>query len=859
MPADEVAAEILRWSLDRPAWQRVALRPLLRGESISGDVLDELVNVCEGSHGLVPLHPFQPLAESDIAARIDQTEPVSLRYITHHHGVNALAPEQTINFGAKLTVVFGQNAAGKSGYTRVLKSACRSRGPEEILGNVLSSEAPPSASAAIGFRNGAIEDSVPWSPAAIMPACLGSVSVFDAYSAGVYLRDTDVAFRPFGLDVFDKLSTICGDIRSRLEQEMKRLEVPLALPVFAEGTTVRTLLDGLSALTKPEDVQTLANLSAEEKLLLQRLRLKLQDGQVANPTSVAHELTLKAERLESLARHFERLHLSLGAETMRSLKVLAENLNSAREALGAIRDAAFSADTLTGTGGEKWVPMWDAAAKFSHVAYPTSEFPNTEKGARCPLCQQDLNPDAVTRLQHFAKYVSSSAQECVRLAESAYSEAMDKIRAIAIEPADVAFSLKELTADDPGLTTKAGDFLRGAHVVKEGTVRAADEEDNYPEGLDAGPNAEILNFVEQLKVRAADLAASKTSLTDLEDRELSDLEARSQLEPHVPAVLSEIERRQRLSAYRECITETNTQAITRKSTELTKALVTDQLRRTFVEELSLLRFSHLRIELQAAGGARGQLFHKLEFTDAPGMAVARVVSEGESRALSLAAFMTELSTAPSKSTIIFDDPVSSLDHIWRERIAHRLVVEAKNRQVIVFTHDILFLRLLVDGAEREGVVCTNQYLHRNGQPGLCSSSHPWLAMRVSERIGKLREIWHQVEKINRTGSREAYESGARELYGYLREAWEQALVEVLLNDVVERYRPSIQAQRARVLNDITAEDYKLLDDGMTACSRWIRGHDGAAADGTPIPAPVDIKDQIDAIEGWVKAIRKRRG
>lgn len=67
------------------------------------------------------------------------------------------------------------------------------------------------------------------------------------------------------------------------------------------------------------------------------------------------------------------------------------------------------------------------------------------------------------------------------------------------------------------------------------------------------------------------------------------------------------------------------------------------------------------------------------FTNAPGVVVTNVLSEGESRALSLAAFLTELSTATNSSAIIFDDLVSSLDHIWREPIARRLVVEAKNR------------------------------------------------------------------------------------------------------------------------------------------------------------------------------------
>jgi hypothetical protein len=55
--------------------------------------------------------------------------------------------------------------------------------------------------------------------------------------------------------------------------------------------------------------------------------------------------------------------------------------------------------------------------------------------------------------------------------------------------------------------------------------------------------------------------------------------------------------------------------------------------------LKQLDFKHLAIEIQTAGGAKGALFHRLVFTNAPGTGVMDVLSEGESRTLSLAAFM----------------------------------------------------------------------------------------------------------------------------------------------------------------------------------------------------------------------------
>lgn len=60
----------------------------------------------------------------------------------------------------------------------------------------------------------------------------------------------------------------------------------------------------------------------------------------------------------------------------------------------------------------------------------------------------------------------------------------------------------------------------------------------------------------------------------------------------------------------------------------------------------------------------------------------------------MATFLSELSISEHKSAIIFDDPVSSLDHKWRNKISKRIVEEAIERQVIVFTHDITFLLMI---------------------------------------------------------------------------------------------------------------------------------------------------------------------
>ena len=789
-------------------------------------------------------------------------DPVTLSSVTHHRGVNALAPEQTVAFGPNLTIVFGQNAAGKSGYTRILKRACRSRFTEDVLGNVLSGEKPLKGRATLRFRQGATETTFDWIPSAPPAGPLAAISVFDAQCAPVYLRDkTDVAFRPFGLDIFDRLSAVCIDIRKRIEAERATLNAaPSTFPEFPSGTQAKLFVDNLTSLTKPDALAALMTLSKAEERRLKELRDRLRDLRAADPARTARELTLKAQRFEAVASHVGKLAETFSDTALEGLRSDIESLRVAQHALALLRKTVIAPDLLTGTGETPWRAMWEAAQAFSQVAYPKDVFPVLSKGARCLLCQQDLGSDATDRLRHFHEYVSSTAQADVRRAEAALKRKSASFSDAVIERDDQGPILAELIADEPDHGQRVRDYLRDARRCQERVAIAINTGRPLPPAdLPDSPEPAIRAAAKVLRERATQLRTHASTLDAKAQSELAELEGRVLLRANQQTILQEIERRKRLAAYGACLDDTSTQAITRKSSDLTKRLVTDQLRAVFQQELVKLKFTDLAVEIQPAGGTRGMLFHHLIFAGFPGVAVMDVLSEGESRALSLAAFMTELSTSPTRSAIIFDDPVSSLDHIWRERIAVRLAAEARERQVIVFTHDLFFLRALDDEASRIGTPCQYQYVRREGhEAGICAADLPWVAMSTKKRIGVLRNRWQGAEKIARTAGKEAYEREAREIYGLLRETWEQALSEVLLADVVARYRPSIETKKARVLHDITKEDCAVLDDAMTEASRWMRGHDQPLANGTPFPSILDLKKRIDDLDEWVRGINKRR-
>jgi hypothetical protein len=603
-------------------------------------------------------------------------------------------------------------------------------------------------------------------------------------------------------------------------------------------------------------VRALATLSAEEQAHLEALRAHQRDFLAADPRQRARELTARAERSEVLARHIANLFAIFRGSALDQLRSTATALRVTQEALTLLRKTALTPDLLLGTGEETWRKLWEAAEAFARIAYPEMPYPVVADGARCPFCQQEIGAEAGERLRHFSEYVSSTSQANVREAENAHEAAVSMVTRAVVVREELEPALNELREENPPLAAKVRAFFEAAERMQKGIKEAVAEGVWFlANGLVQSPEADLRTAAASLRERAKQLQAEKPSISPKDAEELKELEARATLAQQLETVLVEIERKKHLAAYDQCIRDTSTRSITVKSAELTTRLVTAQLRAGFQEELESLEFNDLAVEIQAAGGAKGALFHRLVFTNAPGVAMTHVLSEGEARALSLAAFLTELKTAAGRSAIIFDDPVSSLDHVWRERIARRLVAEARKRQVIVFTHDVVFLRFLLDEAGSEMVPFEHRHIQRDLEIGICTDDLPWIAMGIARRLGKLRSLWQDAEKLSRT-SPERYETAARDIYRRLRDAWEQATAEVLMNDVVQRFRPSIETKRVKYLYDITPADCKAVEDGMKESSRWL--HDQPPADGTPFPKPTALKERIDALATFVDAINQRR-
>jgi hypothetical protein len=862
-----VLQELLTWSKGRPTWQRDALRRLVLNDELTEQDIRELADICKGDYGLSDKKDVAPLTKDQVPAGTSTASAVSLESILHRKGVNALAENQTLKFGPGLTIVYGDNGAGKTGYIRILKRGCQARGREEILGNVVSGTVPPKLDFAIKYKIGADPTLREWT-GGDPDEFVSRVSVFDTQCATVYLNDkTNVAFLPFGLDLFDKLVKGCKAVRTLLEADQRGLNsnaLTAIIPTIPEGTAAARLAAGITALTKPEAVLAMTRLSTGEETRRALLEQSLKDLQANDPGKLIKQLTLRAGRVRTLIGLLKGMESTLGERTVTDVFSLRADGRRKSEEAKRLREATFPNGLLAGTGGDQWKVLWDSARQFSEQqAYPGKVFPVVDDGARCLLCQQDLEHAAAHRLKQFQEFVMSTTERELHQLRESFARQRSAFSELKTSPDAVTETLAEIHLDHEAVADQIGAAIAQNEKRRVAVVSALGN--NTDLAADCPALAVAAKDAEGV---AQDIDARIKSLQDSGAEakrkaiaaELRELDARVLLGKHEQALVDEIERKKKVAAFGQCIEETKPTAITQKGSAVTKAVVSERLKTRFREELIGLDFTHVEVELKEAGGTEGVFYHKLVLTRAPGMVLPKVVSEGEQRCLSIAAFFAELSTADDPSGIVFDDPVSSLDVRWRRAVAARLVQESKARQVIVFTHDVVFLLALHQAAKDLSVVPHDQHVrHTSKGAGVCVEELPWAAMAVKKRIGHVKNEWQAVDKLFRDGHQDQYEKEAKNVYGLLREAWERGLEEVLLGGVVERFRPGVQTQQIIAIADITEEDCKAVEKGMSKCSAWLRGHDHSAAAPAPVPKPAELKADIEELDNWIKAINRRRG
>lgn len=853
--------EILKWAETLPTWQSDAVARLLAKQTLTpGDEAD-LFALLKSAYGIPDpkARTSKPLTADQIPAPVKNSTHVELRAMKNLRHVNAIAENQHLPFNASgLTVIYGDNGSGKSGYSRVLKCACRARDQMEAIhpNAHLPADKTAAAEAVFEIAVNSVAQDVCWTNGKTSPPELSSLAIFDARCARAYLdSEDDFSYVPYGLDVFEGLAKVCRQLKTLIEAEHAQSAADLTAFAPLQGDTpVGKLIANLSAKTTTAQINALATLSPEELAQHVELSKSLKEN---NPKEKASQLRLRARRIAAIAANVTAKGALVDQAVVAKLRGLADSYRVAQTAAAlAAKQFKEGENLLPGTGGEAWRELFDAARKFTLESHPDKTFPDLGADAPCPLCQQPL-ADGAARLLRFEAFIQQEAEKSAqdrRIALFAeYKPFVAHVLTLNLD--DMTYG--EIVAIDAQLATDTRAFEQ-AMTARQETIKASVISHQW-DGIDqtlSSPAARLQALTDKLNAEAETLEkASDEAARAALQKQFNELDARVRLSQVKDAVATAVSRLGHQAKLKQCLAAVDTRSISLKASELAAKVVSKDLADALNREFKMLGVGSLRVTLQSRSD-KGKPLHKLKLELPQSRNPGEILSEGEQRAIAIASFLAEIGLSNGKGGIVFDDPVSSLDHRRRERVAQRLVAEAVQRQVIVFTHDIYFLCILDEEAKAAGVPITTQSLTRRADGfGIADPELPFEGQKTSQRIGTLK-AWHQtIDKLHRVGEAQEHRKQTVDAYSHLRITWERAVEEVLLRNVVHRFRKGIETQRlAGVI--VEDNDFTQVFTGMKKCSNYA-AHDKALMGGVAVPEPDELLADIMALETWRDAIEQR--
>lgn len=780
---------LIEWANDQDHWVRAVVSEVIAARrELPEKSIEAAYGLLLAEKGLSPdtAPNVPPLSLG--AAPAENAADLRLVRLSALAGVNALAIGQEIVFNPKLTVLFGENATGKTGYVRVLKRVASVRSAQNILGNVHGGKSgTPHAS--IDYSLSGTSQNFDWNDESGVPP-FTRISVFDSAAVTLHVDD-DLTYivTPGELALFLYTHRALDAVKVRLERQKNEAQPKSSNPFlhrFPRDPVIYPKIETLGPSTSIADLEAYANVTSEERDSLQVIRDRVEalqprsaDGRLQVGTSDRDLYVLLRNAAQAVASFpFEKFAAAVA------------DVGHAEGRYVAASKTEFAGDDIPGIFGDAWRDFIVAGETYLRQV---GAHEHGKQGDPCPYCRQDLGATALALVQKYRAFCNDEPKKVLDAALATVKRLAAPIALLQITALRVACQQRGANYIDastaPVLLPKAVAFLArfetnhaeitSGRAVKEGGVLRDAAAEIAREAGDAVAKVEgaIADLRKQADERKKELETESANLRLLENR--------LTLQALIPEVRAYVERAQWAGRAAPLVSRTTgvLRSLTEQSKLASKELLDRDFERMFEDECRALRAPKVKLDF---AGRKGQAARKK--TLVPEHRLSEILSEGEQKVIALADFLAEAGLHRTTAPIVFDDPVNSLDYKRLQHLVDRLVKLSDTRQVVIFTHNIWFATEVLARFEKSTADCTYYGVSESGgAKGIVNrGSHPrWDTVKsLGGRINQL---------IQGAGGAmgEAQTALVESAYGEIRSWCEVVAEQELLAGVTQRYQPNV--------------------------------------------------------------------
>jgi ABC-type transport system involved in cytochrome c biogenesis ATPase subunit len=723
--------------------------------------------------------------------------PLRLAGIRDLHDVNALPNECEIHFNPGLTLIFGANGSGKTGVARLLANACFSRGQRDVLPNLEkgSPKSPaPRATFVLADLSGNLLPAYEYTLGAHNDS-LKRFAVFDIKSVPIHLDDSNkVTFSPAYVQVFDRVAIGIRQIESRLAAERQKVAQPNPFATLfllqGEASTTSQFCQTLSSRTTDDQFLSHANYVAEvddPKVLA--VTKELEAKRKLDVAERKASLLADAKDLETFAATLQRSLGQVGNAVAATINKNTVDIAAQRNIVTTLGAKSFDDGVVVTTGSDVWKALLTAAKELYDYEV------KARTGAQlthCLLCRQALRPSEHDLFQRYWNYLASKAETELTELLAKQATVLANLRSVKAgfpKYDDSLAAVKVLRAVSPTYLTTLVESLDSFQTVVVKWIADAERADAVDANqLPAVNLTQIQAVADRKRAEANSLVDPATEITRL-TATLAGLKHRklaTELKDKALAHLRYLRWSAKADSVNFAAIKTST---TKQRKEIFLAEVADQYKTIFNTNLTALGCD--RQLVMWTSGEQGSTVKEFKLSFSDEHLPSKILSEGEQNVCALADFLTEVSFDSTNCGLIFDDPVTSLDHERKTSISERLVEESRRRQVIVFTHDPVFMTKLVRYADEKQLPFATHWMRTiRGKPGhVEEDSSPKCAT-----TSKLKEAANRAVQDFETLDGESQERALGAALDYLRAGCESLIEEKLFGKAIQRYEDQVRVQ-----------------------------------------------------------------
>jgi hypothetical protein len=684
---------------------------------------------------------------------------------------------------------------------------------------------------------------------------LQSVDIYDAASGIIYLNEeNEITFEPWLLRLFTMLTSLCEEIRNHLKQKSTALiSKKPTIPIDFTGTPSAKWYLTFTDITPKENITANVDWTPLDADNLVNINTRLAEP---NPTLKAFALRKQIASLEGLILDLTTMYNGLNNDVSESYLQAKKDVINKRQAADDAAKNIFIKVPLIGIGSESWKLLWEAARKYS-LEFPYKEvpFPNLQDKARCVLCQRELDKESRERFIAFETFIKGELQNAVQQSQEYLKDLTDKLPNIPTEH-DINIKMDAAGILDDQIRNKIIGFIGQLIARKQQFFSVGLLTELTPLPVDKVIE-KLKNLSKRIEQQALGFEEDATGKNRPElERKRKELSGKNWVYQQRLAINEEIIRLSKIKVIEKAIGLTNTLGLSKKKSDLTEDLITKAYIDRFNAELNLLKAGDISIELVKTRSEVGHVYHRIKFKNVfQNVRTSDVLSEGECRIVSIAAFLADTAARGSRTPFIFDDPISSLDHVFEEAVAQRLTAFGKTRQLIVFTHRLSLVALLEKYAEKQNIKPTLICLSRYNIGDIADLP---INLKSTDKSVKflLNEGLATINKAFKQGDTE-YEKEASILCQNIRILVERIVEMDLLNDVIRRFNPEVNTKgKIHALAKIKENDCTFIDEIMTKYSRF----EHSQSEETPIilPEPDELETDLKAIKQFIEKVQNRK-